>query len=62
MSFPAPNITHSAAHTYTITEINGTGGVAFLSNSLANSGSGTLRTVAVWAAAYLRYKKVTSQR
>lgn len=38
------------------------GGVAFLSNNLANSGSGTLRTVAAGNAAYLRYKKVTSQR
>lgn len=36
--------------------------VAFVANSLANSGSGTLRTVASGNTAYLRYKKVTSQR
>lgn len=43
-------------------EINSTAGVAFMVNNLANSGSGTLRTVATGNTAYLRYKKVTSQR
>lgn len=38
---------------YSITEINGTGRVAFLSNDLANSGSGTLRTVTAGNTAYL---------
>lgn len=47
---------------YSIIEINSTAGVAFMVNNLANSGSGTLRTVAAGNTAYLRYKKVTSQR